>query len=148
MRNSNLLTTDVPTTARLLGWSGLIPFCALPLAMLWLPEHAATAGEVLGYYAFGILCFLLGIWWGIGVMRGEPGVLLYSNGLFLVLFTARALLGLSGFMLVAALLFIAVLLLERILPVFQRQPRYYAIMRSQLSLVAAASLLISGQVLS
>ena len=147
MRDTNLLTSDVPTTARLLGWSGLIPFCALPLVMLWLPDHAALAGDVLGYYAFGILCFLLGIWWGIGVMRGEPGVLLYSNGLFLVLLTARALLGLAGFMLVAALLFIAVLLLERTLPVFQRQPRYYAIMRSQLSLVAAASLLISGQIL-
>ena len=115
--------------------------------MLWLPDHAATAGSVLGYYAFGILCFLLGVWWGIGVMRGEPRILLYSNGLFLVLFTGKALLGLSGFMLLAALLFIAVLLLERKLPVFQRQPRYYAIMRSQLSVVAAASLLISGQVL-
>ncbi len=148
MRDSNLLTTDVPTTARLLGWSGLVPFCALPLLMLWLPEYAAIAGDVLGYYAFGILCFLLGIWWGIGVMRGEPRVLLYSNGLFLVLFTARALLGLAGFMLVAALLFIALLLLERTLPVFRRQPRYYALMRSQLSIVAAASLLISGQVLS
>ena len=81
--------TRLPTTARLLGWSGLLPFCALPLLMLIAPGYSAWAGTLLAHYAFGILCFLLGIWWGIGVMRGEPAVLVYSNALCVNRHTGR-----------------------------------------------------------
>ncbi len=136
--------SEVPGTARLLGWLGLLPFCALPLVIGALPEFRGLSGGLLSDYAFGILCFLLGIWWGIGVMRGEPRPLLMSNLLFLVLLAARTLLQPAPFMLIAATLFIALVVLERSMAVFQRQPRYYAAMRMQLSLVAAVSLLISA----
>ena len=138
---------EVPGTATLLGWLGLLPFLALPLLIAGMPEYRALCQTLLADYAFGILCFLLGIWWGIGVMRGEPRPLLLSNLLFLVLLAARTLLQNAPFMVIAATLFIAIIVLEHSLAVFQRQPAYYARMRIQLSLVAAVSLLTVAFVL-
>jgi hypothetical protein len=128
----------------MLGWAGLLPFIALALAMLLLPGMAATAADLLSHYAFGILCFLLGTWWGIGVMRPDPAPLLWSNALFIALFFARSLLQGAPFMVVAALLFLVLLLVERRLSAFRRQPAYYATLRARLSLVAAASLLFGA----
>jgi hypothetical protein len=134
----------VPFTARVLGWGGLLPFIALALGMLLLPGIAAAAANLLSHYAFGILCFLLGTWWGIGVMRPDPAPLVWSNAVFIALFLARAMLHGAPFMVVAALLFVVLLLVERRLPAFSRQPAYYATLRARLSLVAAASLLLGA----
>lgn len=144
MREKESITGDVPSTARLLGWAGLLPFCLLPLVMLWQPDSTAVAGQLLSLYAFGILCFLLGIWWGIGVMRKAPLPLIYSNALFLVLLVTRVLADDRRFMPVAALLFVVLILMERSLAVFQRQPVYYATLRRRLSLVAALSLVLGA----
>lgn len=138
------LDRGVPLTARWLGWAGLLPFVALAAATSLAPAMAVTAATLLADYAFGILCFLLGIWWGIGVMRADPAPLLWSNALFIVLFFARAMLHGAAFMVIAAVLFIVLLVLEHRLPVFRRQPAYYAALRSRLSLVAAAALLVGA----
>jgi hypothetical protein len=137
-------TRGVPFSARLLGWAGLLPFLALSIGMLLLPAEASIAAGLLAHYAFGILCFLLGTWWGIGVMRPDPSPLLWSNALFVVLFFARALLHGAYFMVAAALLFVLLLLLERRLPAFRRQPAYYVALRTRLSLVAAAALMLGA----
>lgn len=137
-------TGGVPFAARLLGWAGLLPFLALSLGMLLLPAEASTAANLLAHYAFGILCFLLGTWWGIGVMRPDPSPLLWSNALFVALFLARAVLHDAYFMLAAALLFVVLLLLERRLAAFRRQPAYYVTLRTRLSLVAAATLMLGA----
>lgn len=138
------LDSGVPLTARLLGWAGLLPFVALAAGMLFIPAVAHIAATLLAGYAFGILCFLLGIWWGIGVMRGDPAPLLWSNGLFIALFFAWAVLHGPPFMVVAGLLFLVLLALERRLSVFKPQPAYYAALRARLSVVAAASLLLGA----
>lgn len=134
----------VPPTARLLGWAGLLPFLALAATPLLVPATAATAAILLSHYAFGILCFLLGTWWGIGVMRGDVQPLLWSNGLFIALFIARSALQGASFMLAAALLFLVLLTVERRLAAFAAQPVYYAALRIRLSVVAAASLLLAA----
>lgn len=108
------------------------------------PPVAAIAALLLADYAFGILCFLLGIWWGIGLMRGDSVPIVWSNILFIVLFVARATLDRTPFMLTEALLFVALLALERWLPAFRRQPPYYAALRTRLSLVACAALLLGA----
>ena len=136
--------SGVPITARALGWAGLLPFIALAAAMLLLPAMAAPAADLLAHYAFGILCFLLGTWWGIGVMRPDPAPLLWSNGLFIALFVARAMLQGAPFLVISALLFVVVLLVARHLPAFRRQPAYYRALRARLSLVAATALLLAA----
>ncbi len=138
------LDSGVPLAARLLGWAGLLPFVALAGGMWLVPAMAVTAADLLADYSFGILCFLLGVWWGIGVMRGEAAPLAWSNALFVALFFARATLHGATFMIICALLFVVLLVLEPRLAAFQRQPAYYITLRTRLSLVAAASLLVGA----
>ena len=57
----------IPTTATWLGRAGLLPFIAAPLAMYLLPEQADLAGHALSVYALVIICFLVGVWWGLAI---------------------------------------------------------------------------------
>jgi hypothetical protein len=130
--------------ARRLGWAGLLPFCAAPVAILCQPAWAAQAGSLLADYAFAIACFLTGIWWGLALIRRDSAALLFSNGLFLALFACRALLPESGFLIAVAVLLLAILAVERSHPLFRRQPSYYRKLRARLTAVACGSTLMTS----
>jgi hypothetical protein len=60
------------STARLLGFAGLLPQLAAVGMMLWEPRAAYDLPVVVAYgYASLILSFLGGIWWGFAMRRTE-----------------------------------------------------------------------------
>jgi hypothetical protein len=134
----------VPPVATWLGRAGLLPFIAAPVAMLLYPEQLQFAGRVLSVYALSIICFLVGIWWGLGLIRREAFALVISNAVVLVAFFGHIGLPVPGFLLLCALLFPATVLVERWHRLFRPQPRYYARLRVQLTAVATLSLLLAA----
>jgi hypothetical protein len=131
---------SVPAVASALGRAGLLPFVALPLLMLWLPGATALWSEALANYALAITCFLPGAWWGLSLIRRSSSALLLSNALVIIAFAGRTLLDPGGFFVVAALLLVTTLAVERRHPLFRPQPRYYARLRLQLTIVACIGL--------
>jgi len=134
----------VPRTATLLGVAGLTPFCALPLA-IWLdPHHGRLYAELLANYALAILCFLVGIWWGLALIRRSASALVASNAVVIIVFFGRSLLAHTPFFLGCAVLLIGTLLFERHHVLFKPQPAYYARLRVALSGVAAVMLIVAA----
>ena len=138
------LKNPVPPVATWLGRAGLLPFVAGPLAIYFYPGHAQLTGRVLSLYALSIICFLVGIWWGLGLIRRQASALVISNAIVLLAFFGHFALATQNFLLLCALLFPATVIAERILPLFRPQPRYYARLRAQLTGVAALSLVLSA----
>lgn len=134
----------VPAVALLLGRAGLMPFCAAAIAVWLWPAGAALVGDVLAIYTLGIITFLLGAWWGLGLVRRDASGLLLSNLLFLSAVAGRVLLPLPLFLLFGALLLAILLVLERRLPLFRPAPRYYRALRLQLSAVAGIALVAAA----
>jgi hypothetical protein len=65
---------SMPASARLLGWSGVIPFAACAVA-LWLPQAAPWEVDILRgmtAYAAVILSFLGGVRWGAALGADGP----------------------------------------------------------------------------
>lgn len=134
----------VPRTATILGLAGLIPFCLAPLAMWRDVHHARLYAELLANYALSIICFLVGIWWGLALIRRNNGALIISNAVVIVAFSGRSLLTYSPFFVLCAALFVFTVLLERRHRLFESQPMYYARLRIGLSSVAAGMLAIAA----
>ena len=135
---------SLPTVATWLGRAGLLPFVAAPLVMALLPEQARFAGDVLAVYALSIICFLVGVWWGLALIRRAALALLLSNAVVLVAFFGYLGLSGQGFLLLCSLLFPATVLLERFHQMFRPQPPYYARLRLQLTTIATLSLLLAA----
>lgn len=108
------------------------------------PHYQQLWGKSLAAYTLAILCFLVGAWWGLALIRRSPVVLLLSNAVVLCAFFGHILLTRAHFFLLAALLFLAIVIFERQHSLFLRQPLYYERLRLQLSLVAIASLLLAA----
>ena len=134
----------VPATARGLGRAGLLPFIAAPALLAALPAHRELICQILAHYALGIVAFLLGIWWGLGLVRRNAGALVMSNAIFLAAFAGRSLLADPLFLVLAAVILCITLVVERSHALFRPQPPYYARMRLELTAVAAIALLLSG----
>lgn len=134
----------VPPVATWLGRAGLLPFIASPLAIYFDPRHAQLIGQVTGSYALSIICFLVGIWWGLGLIRRRASALLISNAVVLTAFFGHIGLSTGVFLLLGACLFAATVIVERVHPLFQPQPPYYARLRAQLTAVATLSLVLSA----
>ena len=134
----------IPTTATWLGRAGLLPFIAAPLAMYLLPEQADLAGRALSVYALAIICFLVGVWWGLALIRRQASALVYSNAVVIVAFFGHLGLSTAGFLALCALLFPGTILVERSQALFRPQPAYYARLRLQLTLVATLALVLSA----
>lgn len=134
----------VPATARALGRAGLLPFGLAPVLIFLLPDYHAEIGEILALYTFAVITFLLGIWWGMSLIRGNAGALLMSNGIFLAAVAGRTLLTVPWFLMLGAVLLGVILLVERWHGLFRRQPGYYAQLRVELTGVAVVALLISS----
>jgi hypothetical protein len=140
VQHENESNHAVPAVASALGRAGLIPFVALPLLMLGLPGAGALWSEALGNYALAITCFLPGAWWGLSLIRRSASALLLSNALVIIAFAGRTLLDPRGFFLLAAVLLVTTLAVERRHPMFGPQPTYYARLRLQLTVVACIGL--------
>lgn len=140
MQRKKVTADTLPAVASALGRAGLIPFVALPLLMFWLPGAASLWAAALANYALAITCFLPGAWWGLSLIRRSNSALLLSNALVIVAFSGRTLLDPDGFFLLAALLLVTTLVIEHRHPMFRPQPRYYARLRLQLTIVACAGL--------
>lgn len=134
----------VPAYARGLGWAGLLPFIGLPLLISLDPHHVLLWGDILSSYALAILCFLVGVWWGLALIRRNAAALVLSNAIVIVAFFGHVLLSVGGFLLLCALLFPATVVIERRQRLFRPQPAYYARLRMQLTVVATASLLLAA----
>ncbi len=130
--------------ATILGRAGLVPFIAAPILLLALPRQGALTCAILADYAFGIIAFLQGIWWGLGLIRRNAPALLASNALFLAAFAGHTLLPDSLFLVLAAMLLCITLAAERTQALFRPQPAYYAALRLQLTAVATIGLLVSA----
>jgi len=123
-----------------LGYAGLIPFVVPALLVLGGVGQAGIWQSLAGAYAFGIIAFLTGSWWGLALAPATRSVLLLSNiyfllALFCYLFAARF------WPLAAALLLLAIHVTEQhsdLLPAFARD---YRKLRGILTLVAGGSML-------
>lgn len=132
----------VPAYAQGLGWAGLLPFIGLSVLVYLQPYHGLLWADVLSSYALAIICFLVGVWWGLALIRRSARALVLSNVVVIAAFFGHVLLPAKGFLGLCALLFPTTALLERWLPLFRPQPAYYARLRLQLTLVASVTLLL------
>lgn len=145
--NDSPSTDPLPRVAIILGRAGLLPFCAGPLAIYLDPHHAQLYGAMLASYALAIISFLVGIWWGLALIRRSAGTLVLSNAIVVIAFFGQVLLSSAGFFLLCALLYPATVWVERSQSLFRPQPTYYAHMRLQLTVVATATLLLCAVLL-
>lgn len=136
--------STLPQVATALGRCGLIPFIVAPPLLYLDHHHAFFYAAVLSTYALAILCFLVGIWWGLALIRRTPSALLYSNAVVIVVFLAHVLITHRAFFLLCAFLYPLTVVIERLSPLFRAQPPYYARLRLQLTSVATVSLLLSA----
>jgi hypothetical protein len=120
-----------------LGYAGLIPFALLAFLSGYTLEPLAL--QVLVVYSFGILIFLTGSWWGIGLLRQQAFVLVMSNLLFLVVTGLFLWLSATVWLLVSACLFLGLYVMEGRLSAFARQPAYYRKLRFHLTVGVATS---------
>ena len=141
-------TDNLPNTARVLGFAGLIPFWALAIAMLVWPASTRMWQSLLANYALAIICFLVGIWWGLALIRRGITGLLLGNAIVIVAFISKSLLADHYFFLVAAALLVSIWVFEQRYALFVRQPAYYRRLRLQLTVVAAVSLVLGAGLLA
>ena len=124
---------------RALGYAGLIPFVLPAALVLSGSAHAGLAGDIARGYAFAIICFLCGSWWGMAQQSGVRATLLLSN-VYLLLALAIYLFAAEGWALGAAVLLAGAWVCEQSASLFPRYPRDYRRMRAILTLFASASM--------
>ncbi|MFT4649926.1 MAG: hypothetical protein ACI9AP_000092, partial [Flavobacteriales bacterium] len=71
---------------RTLGYLGLIPFIIPAILVATNSDQADLAIQVAEAYAFGIICFLTGSWWGMSSSNDNRALILLSNFYFLTAF--------------------------------------------------------------
>lgn len=123
-----------------LGYAGLIPFVVPAVLIILGSSHSQFLTSLTNSYAFGIICFLTGSWWGVGLLPGSRWALLLSNFFFLIAFFTFFL-AIEVWALVAAGLLVGVYLAEQRSPLFPDFPASYRTMRALLTLIASGSML-------
>ena len=130
-----------PTTVRVLGYAGLLPFVICALLLARETSYPALVNITASAYAFGIICFLVGTWWGMGYSTDNRLVILLSNAYFLVALLFFLVLP-SWWPLAASILLIGAFVLEQNRTLFPSLPAYYRTMRAILTLVSSGSMLV------
>ncbi len=130
--------TELPLSARRLGWLGLVPFVSGAL-LVWLvrPEVRGEVAFGLAAYAAVILSFLGGIHWGLAFRQPEPPALWLGWGVVpsLVAWPAIIMPAHAGLVILGAMLVACYLVDRRLYPV-QGAARWLTL-RFRLSSVAA-----------
>lgn len=124
----------------LLGYAGLIPFVVPALLVAFDTEYAVFWGGFAGVYAFGIISFLTGSWWGLSLNRDARMPLLLSNLYFLVALLTFVF-ALQWWALAAAILLMSIFFAEQNSSLFADFSPSYRKMRMVLTMVASASML-------
>jgi hypothetical protein len=137
--------TELPLSARRLGWLGIAPFVAGAL-LLWLvrPEVRGEVAFGLSAYAAVIVSFLGGIHWGLAFREAEPPALSLGWGVVpsLVAWPAVIMPAHAGLVILGAAL-IACYLVDRRLYPLQGVARWLTL-RFRLSAVASLSCFIGA----
>lgn len=124
----------------LLGYAGLLPFVVPAVLVLSDSEYSALSRTITGVYAFGIIAFLSGSWWGLALTPGRGVVLLVSNICFLLALLCFLFLP-QWWALMSALLLLGILLTERYADFMPFLDDGYRSLRRNLTLIAGGSLL-------
>lgn len=125
----------------LLGYAGLLPFIVPAFLVVGHSQYAMVASSFAETYAFGIVSFLCGSWWGLALRDHSSKAFLLSNLFFLLAFFVFMALR-PWWPLTAAAVLISLLLIEQKSSVFSSFPRHYRVLRMQLSIVASVCLLL------
>lgn len=131
---------SVGNIINLLGYFGLIPFVASAILVASDSSYSETAGLIVNTYAFGIICFLTGSWWGMNCGQGNRMIILLSNVFFLLALLILVLTP-DWWPLAATILLIAIFSLELQKPLFPTLSAAYRKMRATLTLISAGAML-------
>ncbi|MFT6990032.1 MAG: hypothetical protein ACJASL_002010 [Paraglaciecola sp.] len=130
----------MPSTIKILGYAGLIPFFGLAILSLTLNDNLLII-DSLSLYAFGIFTFLCGAWWPTADMQNAKlWRIVLSNVLFLTAFFVFLLLS-NQWLAIGALLFIVVWAIERFSSLIPQLSPSYSKMRTVLTFVASLSMI-------
>ncbi len=129
----------VQNSVKALGYAGLIPFVLPAAVVIANSGHSDLAIVAIEAYAFGIICFLTGSWWGMAFRAGQQIVVILSNVYFVIAFLVL-LFAPTWWSLTAAMLLIGIFILEQNRNLFASFPDYYRNMRATLTLVASGSM--------
>jgi hypothetical protein len=124
-----------------LGYAGLIPFVVPAFLSGFDTGYNDIAILTAETYAFGIICFLTGSWWGMSYAPGKRLPIILSNVYFVIAFLLM-LFAPTWWSFAAAILLISIFILERnkaLFPVFQG---HYRKMRAILTLFSSGSMLL------
>jgi hypothetical protein len=127
-------------TMNALGYAGLIPFVIPAILIATNSTYSPLLTSIVNAYGFGIICFLTGAWWGVGLTTDSTRTLILSNMFFLVAFFGYISQSI-WWALVAALLLMSIFFVEHYTTAMPATRKYYRKMRGTLSLVASASML-------
>lgn len=128
-------------TTLVLGFAGLIPFVIPAIALTFDFDHSELALRIVDAYAFGIICFLCGSWWGMALHQGNRSALALSNVFFLVAFFVYRF-DLQWWALTACLLLVGLLVIELNTSIVPMYSKHYRKIRAVLTLVASSSMLV------
>jgi hypothetical protein len=130
----------MPSTVKILGYAGLIPFFGLAILSITLNDNILVI-DSLSLYAFGIFTFLCGAWWPTTDMQNAKfWRIVLSNVLFLTAFFVFLLLS-NQWLAIGALLFILVWAIEHFSSLIPQLSPSYSKMRTVLTLVASLSMI-------
>ena len=124
-----------------LGYAGLIPFVIPAVLVATSSGYTDLAIVIAETYAFGIICFLTGSWWGTASRADSRSVILLSNIYFVTAFLIMFLTP-AWWSFAASILLVGIFALEQIDSLFPSLPHYYRKMRSILTLISGSSMLI------
>lgn len=131
-----------PRVTEALGYAGLIPFVVPAALVLGGIGQAELWQSIAGAYAFGIIAFLAGSWWGMALapIPAARVVMLLCNVYFL-LALACYLLAAQFWPLAAAALLLAIFFTEQNTPLMPPFTRRYRKLRGNLTLIAGGAML-------
>ena len=130
------------TAIHTLGVAGLIPFAAPVVLMIAGSDYAQAAYEMALTYAFAIICFLCGAWWGYSLKSDRRYPIILSNFYLLIAFFVFAF-SPDWWSLTAPLLLIGIFATELNRSMFPGMPAFYRYLRAILTLVSASSLFLA-----
>ncbi len=130
----------MPSTVKILGYAGLIPFFGLAILSITLNDNILVI-DSLSLYAFGIFTFLCGAWWPTtDVQNAKFWRIVLSNVLFLTAFFVFLLLS-NQWLAIGALLFILIWAIEHFSSLIPQLSLSYRKMRTVLTFVASLSMI-------